>query len=160
MKKKLKYPAQFIKDEISGYTVIFPDLKGCITEGDSLEHSKLMAQEALGVYLDSLLDDNEELPKASELKGDNIFYIETELGLSTSYTDYHKKSYEKNKESILAKKSQNLKAKKKEGYKDFKTLLPIEILEHLDALVKKTNSKNRADYLINLVEKEYTNLTI
>ena len=31
------YPAKFEKAAESGYTVTFPDLAGCITEGDTIE---------------------------------------------------------------------------------------------------------------------------
>jgi len=34
-------------DEV-GYTVTFPDLPGCITEGDTLKETLYMAKDALG----------------------------------------------------------------------------------------------------------------
>lgn len=155
MSKKIIYPAKFEEDnELGGFTVIFPDLKGCITEGETLEEAKRMASEALGVYLDTLADDKIIFPEASKIKGSNIYYIETELGQST-YTGYHKKSYEKNKSEILAKKSKSLKDKKKEGYKDFKGLFAIDTLNKLDNLVKKSGSKNRIEYISNVINKEY-----
>lgn len=63
MEKRI-YPAIFHKEEI-GYSITFPDLPGCITEGDSLEEAYAMAQDALGIYLYTLKEDNEALPKAS-----------------------------------------------------------------------------------------------
>ncbi|MDR3314723.1 MAG: type II toxin-antitoxin system HicB family antitoxin [Oscillospiraceae bacterium] len=44
------YPAVF-SPETDGYTVSFPDLPGCFTEGDSLEEAYEMAFAALGLYL-------------------------------------------------------------------------------------------------------------
>lgn len=35
----------------SGYTVTFPDLPGCITEGDSVDHAVSMAQAALKLHI-------------------------------------------------------------------------------------------------------------
>lgn len=60
------YPAIFIKDG-EGYYVKFPDLKGCLTEGETLEQALVMAQEALGGYLASMKDRGLEIPLASEV---------------------------------------------------------------------------------------------
>jgi len=46
------YPAVFTPEDI-GYSVSFPDLPGCFTEGDTLEESYEMASAALGLYLES-----------------------------------------------------------------------------------------------------------
>lgn len=43
------YPAVFTK-ESDGYSVVFPDLEGCFTEGDTLEETYGMASEAVGLY--------------------------------------------------------------------------------------------------------------
>lgn len=48
--KKYVFPAIFTKDENS-YTVDFIDLKGCSTEGNSIEEAYKMAQDAMGLYL-------------------------------------------------------------------------------------------------------------
>ena len=60
------YPAIFQKEEI-GYSVSFPDLDGCFTEGDTLEEAMEMAQEALGLYLVSLEERKINIPLASEI---------------------------------------------------------------------------------------------
>ena len=38
------------------YNVDFIDLKGCSTFGDSIQNAYLMAQDAMGLYLDNLTD--------------------------------------------------------------------------------------------------------
>ena len=38
------YPAFFIEEKEGGYSVIFPDLLGCQTQGNSLAESLLMAK--------------------------------------------------------------------------------------------------------------------
>jgi predicted RNase H-like HicB family nuclease len=38
-------------EEPDGFSVRFPDLEGCFTEGDTLEAAYLMAEDALGLYL-------------------------------------------------------------------------------------------------------------
>lgn len=52
--------------DASGYTVTFPDLPGCITEGDDLSESLDMARDALEGYLLVLEDLKEEIPAASD----------------------------------------------------------------------------------------------
>jgi predicted RNase H-like HicB family nuclease len=44
------YTAIF-SEETDGFSVCFPDLEGCFTEGDTLEEAYLMAEDALGLYL-------------------------------------------------------------------------------------------------------------
>ena len=60
--KKLIYPAIFHKEEVGGYSVTFPDLPGCNTEGMDLADALYMAQDALGLYLYSLKEDKIPLP--------------------------------------------------------------------------------------------------
>ena len=46
------YPAIFHKNDDNSYTVIFPDLQGCITEGKSLGEAMKMAQSAVSQWLE------------------------------------------------------------------------------------------------------------
>lgn len=62
MEKRI-YPAIFHKEEIGGYSVTFPDLPGCNTEGNDLAEALYMAQDALSLYLYSLKQDKEPLPQ-------------------------------------------------------------------------------------------------
>lgn len=64
--RKEMYPALFSADGTGGYTVVFPDLVGCVTEGDTLSESVEMAEDALGIYLFSLSEEGEAFPKASD----------------------------------------------------------------------------------------------
>lgn len=67
------YPAVFHTED--GFWVEFPDLEGCNTYGSSLEEAAELAQEAMGLYLVSLLEDGKVLPPATpinEVKGDGI----------------------------------------------------------------------------------------
>lgn len=47
---KYFYPAVFTK-ESTGYSVSFPDLEGCFTEGDTLEEAYKMSRDAIGLFL-------------------------------------------------------------------------------------------------------------
>ncbi|MCD5407134.1 MAG: type II toxin-antitoxin system HicB family antitoxin [Desulfotomaculum sp.] len=51
---KYVYPAIFQTEDVGGYSVTFPNLLGCCTEGDTLEQAIEMARDALGLYIYSL----------------------------------------------------------------------------------------------------------
>lgn len=68
--EKLIYPACFYpcENQKDTYTVIVPDLPGCITEGSSLAEAIEMATDAAsGWILDELEEDN-PIPKARNIK--------------------------------------------------------------------------------------------
>ncbi|MCL6576904.1 type II toxin-antitoxin system HicB family antitoxin [Kyrpidia sp.] len=62
---KYVYPAIFDPNELGGYTVIFPDLPGCVTEGDNLEEALKMASEAIAIHLYGMEQDGDEIPTPS-----------------------------------------------------------------------------------------------
>lgn len=63
---KLVYPAIFKKCiEGDGYTVIVPDLPGCVTEGSSLADAIDMAVDAASGWILGELEDGNSIPAAS-----------------------------------------------------------------------------------------------
>ena len=64
--KEYIYPAIFHKNNDGSFTVIFPDLPGCITEGKTMGNALKMAQSALTQWIDFLHDEKESIPEASE----------------------------------------------------------------------------------------------
>lgn len=64
---KLIYPAVFypFSDGSVGYTVEFPDLPGCVTEGNDLEEAFEMAIDAASGWVLDELEEGNEIPKAS-----------------------------------------------------------------------------------------------
>ena len=64
--KKVFYPAIFTKEDI-GYSVRFPDLQGCFTEGDTLEEAYKMSQEAMGLWLECQQTGEFNYPTASDI---------------------------------------------------------------------------------------------
>ena len=62
------YPAIFHKNGDESYTVSYPDLPGCITEGKNLGNALYMAQSALKQWIGYLADKKMEIPQASEFK--------------------------------------------------------------------------------------------
>jgi antitoxin HicB len=77
---KISYPAKikYIQSDKT-YLVEFPDLPGCLTEGDSLDDAIHNAREALTGYLASIFERNLKIPEPSKkMKGKNIHMIEPE----------------------------------------------------------------------------------
>lgn len=61
------YPAIFHSNDDGSYTVTYPDLPGCISEGKSLGNAMYMAQAALTQWIDYLLDKKQAIPAASDV---------------------------------------------------------------------------------------------
>ncbi|NBH27674.1 type II toxin-antitoxin system HicB family antitoxin [Lachnospiraceae bacterium] len=64
---KYAYPAVFTKEDDGKYSVIFRDLEGCYTCGDSIEHTIEMAEDALALVLYEYEAEGKEIPVPSEL---------------------------------------------------------------------------------------------
>ena len=62
MKKLLRYTAIFEEAPEGGYIVRIPTL-GCVTEGETFEDAKAMAQDAIRCYVASLLKHREPIPE-------------------------------------------------------------------------------------------------
>lgn len=62
------YPAVFHANEDGTYTIIFPDLPGCISEGKTLGNAMQMAEAALTQWIEYLRDNEEEIPAPSKLQ--------------------------------------------------------------------------------------------
>ena len=66
MDGRMFYPAIFQPEEEGGFSIYFPDVEGCITQGDSMAESYEMAFDALGNMLSYLEDSGKEIPNPSE----------------------------------------------------------------------------------------------
>ena len=64
---KLAYPICVYPAENS-YTVIVPDLPGCVTEGDTLEEAFEMAIDAASGWVLDELEDERSVPQASDIR--------------------------------------------------------------------------------------------
>ncbi len=69
------YPAVFHPNEDGSFTITYPDLPGCISEGKSLGNAMYMAQSALTQWIEYLTDKKQDVPLASGLGS-----LETEPG--------------------------------------------------------------------------------
>ena len=61
---RLAYRAVF-KNEDGKISVVFPELPGCVSQGDSIEDAIFMARDALGVYLSNKIERDEKFPPSS-----------------------------------------------------------------------------------------------
>lgn len=62
---KYAYPAVFTPAEEGGYTVNFPDLEGCFTEGDDMAETLYMAEDVLALILYGYETDGRRIPVPS-----------------------------------------------------------------------------------------------
>ena len=88
---KTIYPAIFTQEENGMYSVVFPDLEGCFTCGDDLEDAVKMAEEAIGLYLSSALEEGEVIPEPTAIHkvvfSDNDFVTYVRANLAEQLND-------------------------------------------------------------------------
>lgn len=66
---KLIYPAVFYPyDEGDGYTVVVPDLPGCISGGDTLDEAIEMGIDAASGWVLDEIEDQKPIPRASRIE--------------------------------------------------------------------------------------------
>jgi predicted RNase H-like HicB family nuclease len=61
------FPAIFHENKDESYTITYPDLPGCISEGKSLGNAMYMAESGLKQWLGYLTDNKQEIPAASHV---------------------------------------------------------------------------------------------
>lgn len=64
---KYVYPAIFTPEAEGGYSVAFPDVDGCYTQGEDLAEAVFMAEDALALTLYSLEEDGKDTPTPTPL---------------------------------------------------------------------------------------------
>lgn len=65
--KAPEYIAVIHQEGKSDYGVSFPDFPGCITAGTSLSDAHAMAEEALALHINGMLEDGDALPSPSDI---------------------------------------------------------------------------------------------
>ena len=67
--KNYIFPAIFHYNEDDGsYTIIFPDLNGCISEGKNLSNALFMANDVLQQHLEVMEETNQDIPNPSRIR--------------------------------------------------------------------------------------------
>jgi predicted RNase H-like HicB family nuclease len=72
LSEQLRYTVLYEPAEEGGYIVRCPALPGLVTEGDTLEEARAMAQDAIRAYLESLIRDGEPIPIDKRLPLDPV----------------------------------------------------------------------------------------
>jgi predicted RNase H-like HicB family nuclease len=68
MRQTLSYPLRVVREAADGgYFAYFPDLLGCQSWGDSYEEAIVNAEEALAVFIETLIANGDPLPVASDI---------------------------------------------------------------------------------------------
>ena len=62
------YPAIFQTNDDGSYTITYPDLPGCISEGKSLINAMDKAQSALIQWIEYLIENKQVIPDASNIE--------------------------------------------------------------------------------------------
>ena len=98
MKSQLTVFPAIYDTENNSYIVDFIDLKGCSTFGDSIQNAYLMAQDAMGLFLDNLTN----FPKPT-LDFSNITLQKNQFVsfVSIDMDEYHKKFNNKSVKKTL-----------------------------------------------------------
>lgn len=69
---ELRYTVLFEPAEEGGYVVTCPAMPGLVTEGDTYEHARERAVEAIELYLESLQQDGLPFPRDKKLSLDPV----------------------------------------------------------------------------------------
>src|SRR3989338_3840340 len=77
----MSYFAKITRQKDGGFLVEFPDLLGCLTEGNSLKDALSNAQEALNGWLAARCDRYLNIPNPSKKKWRNCYPIGIDLQL-------------------------------------------------------------------------------
>lgn len=78
---KYAYPAVFTPEEDGGFSINFPDLKGCYTCGDNMVDGLAMAEDVLALVLYGYEKEGQEIPAPSKehsiplLEGEFINFV-------------------------------------------------------------------------------------
>ncbi|UHS57775.1 type II toxin-antitoxin system HicB family antitoxin [Agrobacterium vaccinii] len=62
-----EYIGLIYKDADSDYGVSFPDFPGLVTAGIDLDDARRMAEEALALHVEGMLEDGQAIPEPSRL---------------------------------------------------------------------------------------------
>jgi predicted RNase H-like HicB family nuclease len=63
----LRYPVTVIPEKEGGYTVLIPDLPGCISVGKTVEEALKMIEDARRLWLEAAYEYGDEIPLPKEV---------------------------------------------------------------------------------------------
>lgn len=77
----IRYQARIYKDD-DRYSVEFPDLPGCFSDGKDFEEAAEHAQEALSLYLEEARDPNWKVPDPHSYSGKEYLWIRPDMDVA------------------------------------------------------------------------------
>lgn len=87
---KYVYPAIFTKEDNGMYSVQFPDIAGCYTDGENLADALEMAQDALCLMMYSMEEGEKSIPASSDIKAIAVKENELVSLISCDTLEYRK----------------------------------------------------------------------
>ena len=102
---KLYYPMIFCKEQEGGFSVYSPDIRGCNTQGDTLEEAVTMAKEAIGICLEDAIINGDPLPQASDPDT-----IQTGVDERIVFVEFDPADYMKKRDTRAVKKTLTIPA--------------------------------------------------
>ena len=87
---KYAYPAIFTKEAEGGYSVDFPDLEGCYTQGETVEDALEMAKDVLNLTLYGLEEDGKEIAPPSDIRSIKLSDAEFASLVACATMDYRR----------------------------------------------------------------------
>ncbi len=72
MEKSYNVRIMLRKEPEGGYTAYVPSLPSCVTYGDTIDEAVDMVREAVGIYIESLIEHNEPVPSDDEVLEYNL----------------------------------------------------------------------------------------
>jgi antitoxin HicB len=133
----IKYAAKIKYDKSDDcYLVEFPDLLGCVTNGETVDEARKMAIEALTGYLDSIDLRNMDIPEPSRIKGKSVYYISPEP--KTAFAVWMKLNRKKKK--LSQKKAAEMLGVSVQAYQKYEN--PKQANPTLTTLIKIENVFN------------------
>ena len=127
----MKYFARITKQGRREYLVEFPDLEGCLTQGDNLRDARKNAHEALNGWLAARCDYNLDIPNPKKRKGKNDYPIDVEFPTALAIILRKNRKSQKMTQTQAAKKlgiTQQAYARLEHPYKANPSLSTLEKL--------------------------------
>lgn len=97
---RMFYPAVFQAEEEGGFSIFFPDVDGCITQGEDMNDGYEMAFDALGNMLSYLDEQGKVIPRPSSPQE-----IRLEDGQFMAVVEFDMLEYKKRNDSRAVKKT-------------------------------------------------------
>ena len=127
---KYTYPAVFEKDEISGYSIYFPDVEGCYTQAEDIAEGIENACDALCLMLYELKKEDKPIPKSSNIKDIDVNEDDI-VTLIACNTKFYKNYYEGKSVKINATIPLWLKEAGEKHHVNFSQILQKGVKEYL-----------------------------